>query len=102
MALATSVTPTGAFDSDAIAAALNEIRAVAPGDLRDDIATMSEGISTFYSILNEAGVDFSNPGVFNSPEAQAALQSATDALESSGFAEASDNVNTWLEGSCGS
>ena len=86
--------PTDAADS------LAAMSGAAPAEIADDFEILAEAYSAFAAALEDAGVDFSDPGSLSSPEAQAALTTAGEAFASSDVQEASNNISEYMDEVC--
>ncbi len=92
--------PTGVFNAGDVAAAFDRMSDVAPSEIKDDLATMADALSEFFTILESENVDLSNPATFADPAVQDALQRAAEKMEATEFEEAAENVGTWFEDEC--
>ena len=90
----------GGVDPQSLGDALDQMNAVAPTAIQNDLTTMAETLAAFVASLAEQGIDLGNPSALAAPGAAAALQQASDAFEASGFEEASENVGNWFDTSC--
>ena len=86
--------PTDAADS------LTAMSGAAPAEIADDFEILAEAYAAFAAALEDAGVDFSDPGSMSSPEAQAALTTAGEAFASSDVEEASNNISEYMDEVC--
>lgn len=93
-------TAEGTFDAGQIEAAFDRMSEVAPSEIKDDLATIADALGEYFSILEEANVDLTDPAALTDPDVQAALQRAGEKLDTSDFEEVSENVNQWFEGQC--
>jgi hypothetical protein len=80
--------------------ALQDMAAVAPAEIADDLSVLAGAYGEFLSALEDAGVDFADPSTFTSPEAQAALAAASQTLDAAGVAEASANISAYIDSVC--
>ena len=104
-ASAFSLASTGGFgttgvDATRIDDAFAQMSAVAPSAIADDLATMAAAFREFFSILDQENVNLDDPNALVAEGAADALMRAGAALEASGFSEAAENVNAWLEATC--
>ena len=90
----------GGVDPQSLGDALDQMSAVAPTAIQNDLTTMAETLAVFVAALTEEGIDLGNPSALAAPGAAAALQQASEAFEASGFEEASENVGNWFDTSC--
>lgn len=82
------------------AQAFENMAAVAPSEIADDLEVLAAAYAEFMAALEDAGVDFADPSTYSTPEAQAALVEATQALDSAGVAEASANIAAYVDSVC--
>lgn len=94
------ISSTGLIDSDEIAAGFDRMSDAAPGEIKDDLALMADALGEFYSILEDAGVDLSDPTAMADPNIQEAFISAGEKMDTEEFEQAADNVNQWFEDEC--
>ena len=95
------ITPGGTFDPEGIADAFRRVSQLVPSEIQDDVAVMADGLGLFFSTLEEHNVDLGDPASLGAPGVAEAMEDASEALESTDFQEASDNVNAWFENMCG-
>jgi hypothetical protein len=79
---------------------LASMAGAAPAEVADDFEILAEAYAAFAAALEDAGVDFSDPGSMSSPEAQAALATAGEAFASSDVEEASNNISEYMDEVC--
>ena len=91
---------TGVFNADEVEAAFDRVREVAASEIKDDLAIMADALGEFFSILEDAGVDLSDPASMADPSVQEALERAGEKMEATEFEEAADNVNQWFDDEC--
>jgi hypothetical protein len=80
--------------------ALQNMAAVAPAEIADDLEVLAAAYGEFLAALEDAGVDFANPSTFSSPEAQAAMTAATESLNAAEVTQASENITAYIGNVC--
>jgi hypothetical protein len=91
--------PTSEDPGDTVQA-LQNMADAAPAEIADDLETLAAAYGDFLAALEEAGVDFADPTTYSSPAAQAALATASQALDTAGVAEASANISAYIDSVC--
>lgn len=89
-----SAAVSGAGNADSFASlgdGFAALSAQVPDDLKDDVATMSEGLTKLGALYAKYNYDFTK--ILSDPEAQTLFADQS-------FTAASTNVNTWLETEC--
>ena len=80
---------------------LQNMAAVAPGEIADDLEVLAAAYGDFLSALEDAGVDLADASTFSSPEAQAAMAAAAESLNEAAVTEASENISAYIASVCG-
>jgi hypothetical protein len=73
----------------------------APEEIRDDLVVVAQAYSAYSAALQDSGWDPSS-GEAPPPEVVAALTAAGQELQNADFVAASERVQTWFAGNCGS
>ena len=99
---AASTTGLGPASGDAseTVQSLQNMAAVAPGEIADDLEVLAAAYGDFLSALEDAGVDLADPSTFSSPEAQAAMAAAAESLNEAAVTEASENISAYIASVC--
>lgn len=79
---------------------LSSMAGAAPAEIADDFEILAEAYAAFAAALEDAGVDFNDPGSLSSPEAQAALAAAGEAFAAPEVEEASNNISDYMDEVC--
>jgi hypothetical protein len=90
------------FEPGDIADAFDQLGAVAPSEIADDLSFIGDTLSGFYNELEAAGVDFDDPNAFADPAIAGAIVEAGESLDTEEFNEALDNVDAWFAENCDS
>ena len=103
MATAASAIPQAlAGTSASIDASVDQFEAfadAAPSEIRDDLRAVADGYADFARVLTDANYNPAS-GQAPSPEVQARIAAATEALEDSDFLEAANRVTAWFQAGC--
>jgi hypothetical protein len=91
---------SGFGDWDEIAAGFDRMSDAAPAEIRDDLALMADALGEFFSILEDSGADLNDPTAMADPALQAALQEASEKIDTEEYEEAADSVDQWFEEQC--
>lgn len=94
------ISAAGFVEWDEVAAGFDRMSDVAPAEIRGDLALMADALGEFFSILQDAGVDLTDATAMADPALQAALQEASEKIDTEEFEEAADNVDQWFEEQC--
>jgi hypothetical protein len=91
-------------DLETLADVLQNAADNAPSEIKDDMQVVANTFATFYSKLDDLGVDFSNPASFASLSAsqQAEFQAAMESLDTAEFEQASNNLTAYFDENCSS
>jgi hypothetical protein len=98
-AAAMGMTESG--DLEDSVAALQAMASAAPPQIAADFMIVAAALAEFAQTLAEAGIDFTDPSTYSSPQAQQALEEASDAFDASGIEEASERISDYLDDVCG-
>lgn len=90
----------GSGDASDTVEALVNMAAAAPAEIADDLEILAAAYGDFLTALEEAGVDLADPATYTSPEGQAALLAASEALNTTGINEASENISAYIDNLC--
>lgn len=90
------------FEPGDIADAFDQLGAVAPSEIADDLSFIGDTLSDFYNELEAAGVDFDDPNAFADPDLAEAIVESGESLNNDAFNEALDNVDAWFTENCDS
>jgi hypothetical protein len=74
----------------------------APDEIQADMQIIAETFGSFFTVLNDFGIDLSNPASFAtlSAEQQTELQAALEGLSNPDIEQASNNVTAWFNENC--
>jgi hypothetical protein len=90
----------GGADLEASVEQLEAFAEAAPEEIRDDLLTIAEGYAKVIQAFADADFDPTS-GEAPPPEVIAALEEATQQIDSGEFQAAADRVNAWFEEECG-
>jgi hypothetical protein len=85
-----------------ISDAFDQLGAMAPSEIADDLSLVGDILSDFYGELEDAGVDFNDPNSLSDPAIAGAIVEAGESLDTEEFNEALDNVDAWFTENCDS